>query len=66
MQKIAFFLPLVMGLVACSSTEPQQPKIQDEFDLPVGVIQPVAGSGATLESWKSEIETAPMPSSMTK
>ncbi|MDG4952926.1 hypothetical protein NYR77_07240 [Actinobacillus equuli subsp. haemolyticus] len=65
MKKVWFLIPLVLGLSACSSN---QSVSKDESELAPGVMQPVSGSGAEegSYSWTSEVESAPMPASMTK
>jgi len=65
MQKVVFFIPLMFSLVGCGSSKPA---VTDETELAPGIMQPVSGSGASdgSYSWPSEIESVPMPSSMTK
>lgn len=67
------FLSLAMFsllLTACSSEPVSNAESQslDPNELPPGIMQPVAGSGASVGSysWPSDIQSAPMPTSMAK
>lgn len=65
MVKVLFLIPLVLGLTACNS---KQSISTDASELTPGIMQPVSSSGAEegSYSWTSEVESAPMPASMTK
>ncbi|EEF15990.1 hypothetical protein AM202_0215 [Actinobacillus minor 202] len=60
---VSLFVLSSAFLTACSSSE--QPKT-DANKLSPGVMQPVNGSGASEGSfgWESDIQSAPMPSTM--
>lgn len=57
-------------LSACSSqpSTKTEAKSLDPNELPPGIMQPVADSGASQGSysWPSDIQSAPMPASMAK
>ncbi|WGE31483.1 hypothetical protein NYR60_06315 [Actinobacillus genomosp. 2] len=65
MKKVLCLTALLLSLTACSSN---QATVIDDSQLAPGMMQPVSGSGAAegSYSWPSEVESAPMPSSMTK
>lgn len=65
MKKAFLLLPFMVSLTACGASE-NAPK--DDAELAPGIIQPVSGSGASTGSygWSSDVESAPMPASMTK
>lgn len=67
MKKSFLLLPLAsLILTACGSNTPAPVVTADDGELPPGVMQPVAGTGATHQSygWQNEVETAPMPNTM--
>lgn len=67
MKKSFLLLPLAAFLLtACGSNTPAPVVSADDGELPPGVMQPVAGTGATNHSygWQNEVEAAPMPSTM--
>lgn len=65
MKTLFYVTAIVVALSACSSNVGMnQPK--NENELPAGIMEPVSGSGALADSWKNEIQSAPMPASMTK
>ncbi|OOS00780.1 hypothetical protein B0187_00320 [Haemophilus paracuniculus] len=71
MKKTFFSLAIFsLFLTACNSQPASKAEVRssDPNELPPGVMQPVAGSGATegSYSWPSDIQTAPMPASMAK
>ncbi|KMK51190.1 membrane protein [[Actinobacillus] muris] len=67
MKKSFLLLPLAsLILTACGSNTPAPVVTADDGELPPGVMQPVAGTGATHQSygWQNEVETTPMPNTM--
>lgn len=66
MKKSFLLLPLAaVILTACSSNTPA-PVVaaSDSTELSPGVMQPVAGTGATSYGWQSDVQSTEMPSSM--
>lgn len=67
MKKSFLVLPLsALVLAACSSNTPAPVVNANGSDLPPGVMQPVAGSGAMDNSygWQTDVQQTDMPSSM--
>ncbi|WP_386688658.1 hypothetical protein [Lonepinella sp. MS14437] len=63
MKKFIFVFAIICGLVACSAEPTPQPK--DPNQLPNGIMQPVAGTGAIEGgSFMPEIQASQMPSNM--
>ncbi|HBO39207.1 MAG TPA: hypothetical protein DD638_11160 [Pasteurellaceae bacterium] len=61
MKKLIFSLSMITVLTACSS----EPPVKDENELPPGIMQAVAGTGAVEGgSWMPEIEQQSMPADM--
>lgn len=65
MKKAFLLLPFIVTLTACGASE-SAPK--DDAELSPGIMQPISGSGASTGSysWPSDVQSAPMPASMTK
>ncbi len=61
MKKFVFLLSMLAGLTACSS----EPEVKDENELPPGIMQAVAGTGAVEGgSWMPEMQQQSMPAGM--
>lgn len=66
MKKAFLLLPLSsLVLSACSSNTPAPVVNASDSELSPGVMQPVAGTGATDYGWQTDIQQTEMPSTMT-